>query len=66
MVFGGDIDPFGLRHHPLLSFHLCRSKSTARKEGLTGVEFRDVAGIGPILAEIMEVVEVRRKKRVLR
>jgi len=35
-----------------------RSKSTARKEGLTGVEFSDVAGIGPILTEVMEVVEV--------
>lgn len=36
-----------------------RSKSTARKEGLTGVEFKDVAGLGPILSEVLEVVEVR-------
>ncbi len=36
-----------------------RSKSEARKEGLTGVEFADVAGLGPILSEVVEVVEVR-------
>ena len=36
-----------------------RSKAAARKEGLTGVEFTDVAGLGPILGEVLEVVEVR-------
>ncbi len=35
-----------------------RSKSEARKEGLTGIEFSDVAGLGPILNEVVEVVEV--------
>jgi hypothetical protein len=37
-----------------------RSKSESRKEGLTGVQFSDVAGLGPILNELVEVVEVRR------
>jgi hypothetical protein len=33
-------------------------QATARKEGLTGVQFKDVAGLGPILNEVLEVVEV--------
>lgn len=40
------------------AMEFARSKSEARKEGLTGVEFRDVAGLGPILGEVVEVVEV--------
>lgn len=34
-----------------------RSKASARKEGLTGVEFKDIAGLDPILGEVLEVVE---------
>jgi hypothetical protein len=36
----------------------CHLQATARKEGLTGVQFKDVAGLGPILNEVLEVVEV--------
>lgn len=35
-----------------------RSKSEARKEGLTGIGFKDVAALDPILGEVLEVVEV--------
>lgn len=35
-------------------------QATARKEGLTGVQFKDVAGLGPILNEVLEVVEVSK------
>jgi len=46
-----------LEEDPGAAMEFARSKSTARKEGLTGVEFKDVAGLGPILSEVMEVVE---------
>jgi hypothetical protein len=39
------------------AMEFARSKAEARKEGLTGVEFKDVAGLGPILGEVVEVVE---------
>ncbi|KAF5832521.1 hypothetical protein DUNSADRAFT_11559 [Dunaliella salina] len=51
------LDISTLEEDPGAAQEFARSKSTARKEGLTGVEFGDVAGIGPILSEIMEVVE---------
>jgi hypothetical protein len=34
------------------AMEFARSKSGARKEGLTGVVFSDVAGLGPILSEV--------------
>ncbi|PNW70940.1 hypothetical protein CHLRE_17g739752v5 [Chlamydomonas reinhardtii] len=46
-----------LEEDPGAAMEFARSKSEARKEGLTGVEFRDVAGLGPILNEVVEVVE---------
>lgn len=39
------------------AMEFAKSKSSARKEGLTGVSFADVAGLGPILGEVVEVVE---------
>lgn len=48
-----------LEEDPGAAMEFARSKSEARKEGLTGVEFADVAGLGPILNEVVEVVEVR-------
>ncbi|EFJ47993.1 hypothetical protein VOLCADRAFT_104954 [Volvox carteri f. nagariensis] len=46
-----------LEEDPGAAMEFARSKSEARKEGLTGVEFADVAGLGPILSEVVEVVE---------
>ncbi len=37
-------------HTPPQEF--AKSKATARKEGLTGVEFADIAGLDPILGEV--------------
>ena len=48
-----------LEEDPGAAMEFARSKSEARKEGLTGIEFSDVAGLGPILDEVVEVVEVR-------
>lgn len=41
-----------LEEDPGAAMEFARSKSTARKEGLTGVEFKDVAGLGPLLQEV--------------
>ena len=41
-----------LEEDPGAAMEFARSKSSARKEGLTGVEFTDVAGLGPILGEV--------------
>ncbi|GLI60691.1 hypothetical protein VaNZ11_002895 [Volvox africanus] len=49
-----------LEEDPGAAMEFARSKSEARKEGLTGVEFADVAGLGPILSEVVEVVEFLR------
>mmetsp|Transcript_38914 Transcript_38914/g.86553 ORF Transcript_38914/g.86553 Transcript_38914/m.86553 type:complete len:1002 (+) Transcript_38914:196-3201(+) len=46
-----------LEEDPGAAQEFARSKADARKEGLTGVEFSDVAGLGPILNEVLEVVE---------
>eukprot|EP00197_Chlamydomonas_leiostraca_P008695 CAMPEP_0202859898 /NCGR_PEP_ID=MMETSP1391-20130828/1827_1 /ASSEMBLY_ACC=CAM_ASM_000867 /TAXON_ID=1034604 /ORGANISM="Chlamydomonas leiostraca, Strain SAG 11-49" /LENGTH=1006 /DNA_ID=CAMNT_0049538999 /DNA_START=339 /DNA_END=3359 /DNA_ORIENTATION=- len=46
-----------LEEDPGAAMEFARSKSTARKEGLTGVVFKDVAGLGPLLSEVTEVVE---------
>ncbi|KAG2490077.1 hypothetical protein HYH03_011542 [Edaphochlamys debaryana] len=46
-----------LEEDPGAAMEFARSKSEARKEGLTGIEFADVAGLGPILSEVVEVVE---------
>lgn len=43
-----------------------RSKSEARKEGLTGIGFKDVAALDPILGEVLEVVEVGHPHHRLR
>lgn len=44
-----------LEEDPGAAQEFARSKAAARKEGLTGVEFQDIAGLDPILGEIMEV-----------
>lgn len=44
-----------LEEDPGAAQEFARSKATARKEGLTGVEFRDIAGLDPILGEVLEV-----------
>lgn len=41
-----------LEEDPGAAMEFARSKSTARKEGLTGVVFKDVAGLGPLLSEV--------------
>ena len=46
------------------AMEFARSKAEARKEGLTGVEFKDVAGLGPILGEVVEVVEFLKGMKV--
>ncbi|KAI8471066.1 MAG: P-loop containing nucleoside triphosphate hydrolase protein [Monoraphidium minutum] len=46
-----------LEEDPGAAMEFARSKASARKEGLTGVEFRDIAGLDPILGEVLEVVE---------
>lgn len=46
-----------LEEDPGAAMEFARSKSSARKEGLTGTEFADVAGLDPILNEVLEVVE---------
>ena len=51
------LDISTLEEDPGAAMEFARSKSSARKEGLTGVEFSDVAGLGPILGEVIEVVE---------
>jgi hypothetical protein len=44
-----------LEEDPGAAQEFARSKASARKEGLTGVEFRDIAGLDPILGEVLEV-----------
>ncbi len=44
-----------LEEDPGAAQEFARSKADARKEGLTGVEFRDIAGLDPILGEVLEV-----------
>ncbi|KAL6752417.1 hypothetical protein V8C86DRAFT_2755828 [Haematococcus lacustris] len=51
------LDISTLEEDPGAAMEFARSKSTARKEGLTGVSFSDVAGLGPLLSEVLEVVE---------
>ncbi|GAX79863.1 hypothetical protein CEUSTIGMA_g7303.t1 [Chlamydomonas eustigma] len=51
------LDISTLEEDPGAAMEFARSKSSARKEGLTGIEFTDVAGLGPILGEVIEVVE---------
>ncbi|WIA36901.1 hypothetical protein OEZ86_008147 [Tetradesmus obliquus] len=46
-----------LEEDPGAAQEFARSKASARKEGLTGVEFKDIAGLDPILGEVLEVVE---------
>ena len=46
------LDISTLEEDPGAAMEFARSKSAARKEGLTGVEFTDVAGLGPILGEV--------------
>eukprot|EP00879_Flechtneria_rotunda_P007956 GHRR01008335.1.p1 GENE.GHRR01008335.1~~GHRR01008335.1.p1 ORF type:complete len:622 (+),score=188.08 GHRR01008335.1:1715-3580(+) len=46
-----------LEEDPGAAQEFARSKAAARKEGLTGVEFKDIAGLDPILGEVLEVVE---------
>jgi ATP-dependent metalloprotease FtsH len=46
-----------LEEDPGAAQEFARSKAEARKEGLTGVEFSDVAGLDPILNEVLEVVD---------
>lgn len=38
-----------------------QSKGNARRDGSTGVSFADVGGLQPVMTEMMEVVEVRRR-----
>lgn len=47
-----------LQDDPGAAMEFARSKSEARKEGLTGIGFKDVAALDPILGEVLEVVEV--------
>ncbi|GBF96536.1 hypothetical protein Rsub_09119 [Raphidocelis subcapitata] len=47
----------GVVEDPGAAQEFARSKASARKEGLTGVEFGDIAGLDPILGEVLEVVE---------
>lgn len=47
-----------LEEDPGAAMEFARSKSEARKEGLTGIGFKDVAALDPILGEVLEVVEV--------
>jgi hypothetical protein len=44
-----------LEEDPGAAQEFARSKAAARKEGLTGVEFKDIAGLNPILGEVLEV-----------
>jgi hypothetical protein len=44
-----------LEEDPGAAQEFARSKAAARKEGLTGVEFKDIAGLDPILGEVLEV-----------
>jgi hypothetical protein len=44
-----------LEEDPGAAQEFARSKAAARKEGLTGVVFGDVAGLDPILGEVLEV-----------
>lgn len=44
-----------LEEDPGAAQEFARSKASARKEGLTGVEFKDIAGLDPILGEVLEV-----------
>ena len=46
------LDISTLEEDPGAAMEFARSESAARKEGLTGVEFTDVAGLGPILGEV--------------
>lgn len=46
-----------LEEDPGAAQEFARSKAAARKEGLTGVEFGDIAGLDPILGEVLEVSE---------
>ena len=39
------------------------SKGKARKDGQTSVRMADVGGIGPVVGELQEVIEVRGKGR---
>jgi len=48
------LDISTLEEDPGAAMEFARSKSAARKEGLTGVEFTDVAGLGPILGEVRD------------
>lgn len=41
-----------LEEDPGAAQEFARSKATARKEGLTGVEFGDIAGLDPIMNEV--------------
>ena len=43
-----------LEEDPGAAQEFARSKASARKEGLTGVEFGDIAGLDPILGEVLE------------
>lgn len=49
-----------LEEDPGAAQEFARSKASARKEGLTGVEFKDIAGLDPILGEVLEVRQVFR------
>ena len=49
-----------LEEDPGAAQEFARSKASARKEGLTGVEFGDIAGLDPILGEVLEV----RRRRI--
>jgi len=51
------LDITTLEEDPGAAQEFARSKAAARKEGLTGVEFNDIAGLDPILGEVLEVVE---------
>jgi ATPase family associated with various cellular activities (AAA) len=44
-----------LEEDPGAAQEFARSKASARKEGMTGVEFKDIAGLDPILGEVLEV-----------
>jgi hypothetical protein len=47
----------------LQAMEFAHSKGKARKDGQTSVRMADVGGIGPVVGELQEVIEVRGKGR---